>query len=164
MNLQFYLEKLETSGEFKKFQKDNPDAFLGSAFFVIDFEGKDEKQHLDFFDANKKEMWSFQMEESMKKVPIEVLEGFENMAKLNAESVLDFNEIEKMILFEMKKKEIKSKLQKIIMVLQNINKKDIWVCTCFVSGLGMLKINIDDADKKILSFEKKSFFQLLRKG
>lgn len=49
MNLQFYLEKLENSEVFKNFMKRNPNAFLCSGFFVIDKQGKDNKQHFDFF-------------------------------------------------------------------------------------------------------------------
>ena len=36
MNLQFYLEKLKESDEFRNFCKSNPDCFLTSGFFVID--------------------------------------------------------------------------------------------------------------------------------
>ncbi|MAG10887.1 hypothetical protein CMI44_01075 [Candidatus Pacearchaeota archaeon] len=48
MNLQFYLEKLKVSEEYKKFMKENPSAYLCSGFFSIDKVGKDNKQHFDF--------------------------------------------------------------------------------------------------------------------
>jgi len=38
MNMQFYVEKLSHSEEFKEFMKKNPDAYLCSGFFVIDKE------------------------------------------------------------------------------------------------------------------------------
>lgn len=43
MNLQFFLEKLHNSEEFKKFKKQNPDAFPCSAFFIIDKQETDKK-------------------------------------------------------------------------------------------------------------------------
>ena len=49
MNFQFYLEKLMDSGDFQKFKKENPNAYLCSGFFSIDKEkGLDNQQHLDY--------------------------------------------------------------------------------------------------------------------
>ena len=56
MNLQFYLEKLYSSEEFKKFKRENPYAFLCSAFFIIDLENiknPSNKQHFDFYISGK---------------------------------------------------------------------------------------------------------------
>jgi len=49
MNLKFYLERLHASEEFKQFKKESPSAFLCSAFFSIDKQGSDNKQHFDYF-------------------------------------------------------------------------------------------------------------------
>ena len=53
MNLQFYLEKLFASDEFKKFKKENKDAYFCSGFFSIDKQGRDNQQHLDFYIPSK---------------------------------------------------------------------------------------------------------------
>jgi len=84
MNPQFYLEKLKNSEEFEKFKKENPSAFLCSAFFSIDksggnkslttsskrgqSKGKDNKQHFDFFNEGK--IFSFQVEDNCKKIEL----------------------------------------------------------------------------------------------
>ena len=59
MNFQFYIEKLHNSEDFKKFMKENLDAYLCSGFFIIDFENPknpDNKSHLDFYIPSKNEM------------------------------------------------------------------------------------------------------------
>ena len=169
MNLQFFLEKLQGSEEYKGFIKENPDAFLASGFFIIDVENneKSNKYHLDYYCAWKKgengKMFSFQLEEGIKLVPLELLDSFK-ATRIKLDSTTEFKEIEEIILREMKKQGIKNKLQKIIMSLQNINNKNIFICTVFVSMLGLIKVTIDDSNKEITSFEKKSFFDMLKKG
>jgi tRNA G10 N-methylase Trm11 len=161
MNLQFYLEKLHTSEIFKKFMKENPDAFLCSGFFIIDKQGNDNKQHFDYYVPNIRKMFSFKMESGIEKVPVEMFE------KKISEKVLinydfDFKDIEKMILNEMEKQNIRSKIQKILLSLQKFDGKDFLIGTVFISALGMLKINIDLQNMKITDFEKKSFFNIMK--
>jgi hypothetical protein len=63
----------------------------------------------------------------------------------------------------MKKQDIRTKLQKIIFSLQNIKGKNFLVCTAFIGLLSLLKIQIDLKKKKIILFEKKSFFDLMKR-
>jgi hypothetical protein len=51
---------------------------------------------------------------------------------------------------------------KLLFSLQNQEGRDHLIGTIFVSGLGMLKCSIDLQDKKIVEFEKKSFFDIMR--
>ena len=62
----------------------------------------------------------------------------------------------------MELKKIKNKIQKMIFSLQNLEKRDILLGTIFVSGLGMIKANIDLKDKRITEFEKKSLFDMMK--
>ena len=48
-----------------------------------------------------------------------------------------------------------------IFSLQNVKGKDVLLGTIFVSGFGMIKVNIDLKEKRITDFEKKSFFDML---
>jgi len=161
MNLQFYLEKARNSPEYKSFIKENPDAFVCSAFFIIDKEGTDNKQHIDVYVPSKNQFFSFQLEEECKLIPVEVIEGVPAPTKLLANSVLDFGEIDEIIKDEVEKQGIKNTVQKILAVLQNVEGKDVWFCTVFISMLGLLKVQIDDALGEVLFFEKKSFFDML---
>ena len=160
MNLQFYLEKLRASEEFVIFIRENPDAFACSGFFCLDKEGKDNKIHFDYFVPSTKEIFSFQLEESGKKMPLENI-GEKIPEKISLEADVDFDFVEKMILAEMELKGIKNKIQKLIFSLQKIEGNDFLVGTIFISGLGIIKVNFDIAEKKITDFQKKSFFDMM---
>jgi len=49
-----------------------------------------------------------------------------------------------------------------LLSLQNIENKDLLTATVFVSGLGMLKVNIEPGSKKITDFDRKSFFDMMK--
>ena len=161
MNLKFYEEKLNTSKDFQKFEKENPDAYLCSIFLTIDKEGNDSQVHFDYFIPEIKAMISFQMNSEMKMVP---LENFEEKIpeKLSIKSDIDFGEIEYMISQKMFKENIKNKIQKIILSLHAINGMEILTGTVFISMMGLLKISIDLKEKKIIDFEKKSFMDMIK--
>lgn len=162
MNLQFYLEKLHSSEIFKKFMKENPGAHLCSGFFTMDKEGKDNKRHFDFFVPKTKKMFSFKLEDGVEIMPINIEIG-KIPEKLDIDFDFEFEEIEKMLENEMKKQQINSKMQKTILSLQNLKGKPFLIGTIFISMLGLLKIQIDISDMKITEFEKKSFFDMMKR-
>lgn len=164
MNLQFYLEKLMSSDEFQKFIKENPDAFFCSGFFSIDETGKEkDQQHLDYFIPSINKMFSFQLEEDIIK-----LNSVENFGKdfipvLIQENIdFDFSRMKEMVVEEMKKNEIKNKIQKMIFSLQDRDGKAFLIGTIFISGLGLLKVKLDLVKNEIIEFEKKSFFDMMK--
>ena len=161
MNFQFYLEKLSDSFEYEKFKSENKDAYLCSGFFSIDKQGRDNQQHLDFYIPSKKKMFSFQIEKNFEP---SFLGDFNNSIpeKVNDEIDFDFNEIEKMILNKMKTEKINKQIHKLLLSLQNLKGKHFIVGTIFISGLGILKITIDLEEKKLMDFEKKSFFDMMK--
>lgn len=160
MNFKFYLEKLHASDSFSRFVKEDPEAFLSSCFFVIDKEGKDNKTHFDFYTKDKKFV-SFQLEADCKLVPVDVPET-KKPEKLPADLDLDFNEIEKLIESRMFDEKIKNKIEKFLFSLQKVNNKVLLNGTVFISMLGMIRISIDVENMKILDFEKKSFFDVMK--
>jgi hypothetical protein len=163
MNSQFLIEKLESSEEFEKFMKENTKAYLCSGFFVIDSENKEKgnQYHFDFYVPETGKTFSFEMENEIKLIPLERYDE-KIMEKVLMNEDFDFEKIEKMILTEMELKNIKNKLQKMIFSLQNIEKKDVLLGTIFVSGLGMIKADIDLKEKRITEFEKKSLFDMMK--
>ncbi len=161
MNVEFYLEKLFVLPEFKEFAKKNKGVYLCSAFFVVDKEGKDDKQHFDFYVPSDKTAFSFQfVEEGVK------LTQLQDFADKVPEKVsitkVDFSEIENIVLEQMEKNKVKSNIQKIIISLQKINGKEMLLCTVFTSGFGLLKVNIDAEKKEVTEFDKMSFFDIMR--
>ena len=160
MNFQFYREKLEDSKNFEEFKKKNPDAYFCSGFFVIDKEGKDHKIHFDYFLPKKSKIISFQLEEGIQQVPVEVLDK-KIPAEVSLELDFNFDDVEELVIKEMEKQGVKSKLQKILFSLQKINAKTFLIGTVFVSMLGLLKVKIDIKNMKITQFEKKSFLEMV---
>ena len=49
-------------------------------------------------------------------------------------------------------------------ISKSSNRKDFLIGTVFISGLGMIKINIDISEMKIIVFETKSFFDFMKKS
>ncbi len=161
MNSQFLLEKLKDSETYKEFIKENKDAYLCSGFFVIDLENKGagNQYHFDFFSPSSGKTFSFEMENEMKLIPLERYEQI--LEKVSLSFGFDFDKIEKIISTEMELKNIKNKIQKMIFSLQNVKGKEMLLGTIFISGFGMVKVNIDLKENRITDFEKKSFWDML---
>ncbi len=162
MNSHFLFEKLESSKEYKKFMKENPDAYLCSGFFAIDIadKGAGNQYHFDYYVPSSQETFSFELESEIKLIPLERNEQI--LEKVSLKESFDFAEIEEMILREMGKNGVKNNIQKMIFSLQNKDKKDFLLGTIFLSGLGLLKVNVNIPDNKITDFEKKSLFDMMK--
>lgn len=159
MNIQFYFEKLFNSSEFQEFSKEHPEAYLCSGFFVIDKEGKDDQAHLDYFLPKEKEMVSFQLD-SMQKIPVELFN--ERIPEsISSDVDFEFDEMENLIFKKMESEKITNTVQKMIFSLQKLDGKDFLVGNIFISSLGILKINIDLSEMKIVEFQKKSIFDIV---
>jgi hypothetical protein len=165
MNFQFYLEKLQDSKEFKDFIKENPEAFLCSGFFTIDNQSK-EQHHLDFYIPDKKEMFSFNLDNGIEKMKIEEVETTETKSpspeKIPNNCDFNFENVEKLIANEMFLKKIRNKIQKIFISLQAKNSKCYLICTVFISAFGLLRVDISLPEMKIIEFEKKNFFDIMK--
>lgn len=199
MNLQFYVEKLVSNEHFKKFMKEHRHAFCCSAFFVIDYSGKDNKQHFDYWvplrgkrklpqntpdqiettaspsaypteQGNKTssslreefgKMVSFQLEQGGEAVPVEDIGDF-TPQEISLDLDVDFDSVFDMIQKRMEEEKIKNKLQKMLLSLQKKDGAHFLVGTVFISSLGMLKVAINLDTMNLVSFEKKSFFDIMK--
>ena len=72
------------------------------------------------------------------------------------------DEVEKLILDEMARKEIKSKIQKMLWSLQCKDGKNYLLGTVFISMMGLLRVSINVTDMKVIDLEKKSFMDMLK--
>jgi len=162
MNFQFFLEKLMASKAFDNFMAENKEAYPCGGFFIVDLVGSDNKQHFDYYNPEVKKMFSIKLEDGIQVIPVEMIDPrVPGKVKMNYD--FDFNDIIKMIQEEMKKQEITNKIQKVILSLQELEGRDYLVGTVFITGMGMAKVNIDISEMKIIGFEKKSFFDMMRK-
>jgi len=164
MNSQFLFEKLNSSKEFKEFKKENPKAYLCSCFFIIDFDDKnlENKYHIDYYIPESKKTFSFELENEIKLVPLELRDEKKVLERVSMKNHFDFDRIKELIMKEMEKKKINNKIQKMIFSLQNLEGKDLLLGTVFISGLGLIKVNIQVDNMEITDFEKKSFFEMMK--
>ena len=162
MNFQFYLEKLYESPVFENFKKEFSDAVLCGGFFVIDKDGNDNKQHLDFFIPSSKKSFSFKMEDNIQGEFIENF-GEKQPQEVSDKYDFDFEQIEEIILGAMKQNDIENRIQKILLSFQHLDDRDYLIGTVFISGMSLVKIQIDLTDMKFVDFEKKSFFDMIKK-
>ncbi len=168
MNIQFYWEKLRDMKTFKEFLKSNKEAYLCSGFFIIDKKGNDNKQHFDFYLPKEKKIIGFEMENQGQKVPIELVdEKIPRRLELKKDEDFnfEFDEIEELIEEALRENGVKSKIEKIMVSLQSRDgEKGVFlICTVFLSGLGMANVTISADDKKVVSFQKKSLFNMMRR-
>ena len=163
MNSQFLFEKLENSDEYKKFISENKDAYLCSGFFVVDLAEKDpeDKFHFDFYIPSNKKTFSFELENGVKLVELERVDGTV-MEKVSMKKDFDFDKIKEKLLVEMELKKINNKIQKMIFSLQNKEGKDFLIGTIFLSGLGLIKADLDLSENIFTDFEKKSLFDMMK--
>ena len=164
MNFQFYLEKLMAGEEFVNFMRENKDAFCCSAFFVIDREKSkvlQDKQHFDYFVPSENKIYSFSLENGVKKIPVQMF-GDSVPEKIALNYNFDFNDVEKMINEKMVEEKTKGAVTKILYSMQHLEGKDYLVGTIFLSMLGMLKVHYDISENKIILFEKRSFMDMLK--
>ncbi len=162
MNFQFYFEKLIDSEEFKKFKNENKDAFFCSAFISIDKKGKDSSQNIDYYSPSLDKMFSFKVNNEVNFIPVEDYgKGF-HPEKISDNIEFDFEYVERLIEGEMFEKKIKNKIEKLLLSVQAKDKKTYLLGTIFISGLGLLKVKIDLDEKKIIDFEKMSFFDMVK--
>jgi len=165
MNLQFYLEQVHLSDAYKDFVNENPKAYLCSGFFTIDKENtkmSNEKQ-FDFYIPDKKQMFIFKITaEGVEKHPVEMTSP--NVPeKISDKMNFDFEKLEETVMDEMVRNNVKNKIQKIMISLQKFEKKEMLVCTIFISMLGLLKVHINPKTNNVELFEKKSLFDMVKR-
>ena len=161
MNLKFYLERLNSSEEFKKFKEKNQDVFLCSGFFSINKKENNLDVYFDYYIPSKKEMFSFKLGEKIEKNPVEIFN--KSVPEKISENInFDFEEVEKIIKQKFQEEEINKKIQKILLSFQSLNSKNFLIGTIFISGLGIIQIKIDLDKKEIIKFKKKSFFDMIK--
>ncbi|MBI2628525.1 hypothetical protein HYW74_00385 [Candidatus Pacearchaeota archaeon] len=162
MKIQPYLEKLESSKQFKEFQGKNPKAYFSAGFFVLDFETKKNVHQIDFFIPKSKKIATFMLDS---KVELKIADGTNNTTPKRIEGSinLDLDILKGIVEDEMKNNMVTTKLQKIIAVLQNLDGKLIWNLNCITTDMGVIKVHVDDATHSVLKFEKINLFDIVKK-
>lgn len=109
---------------------------------------------------NSSKIASFQMENDCKVMMSDMI-GEQKFEKISEDLDFDFEKVEELIEKKAEKEGIKNKIQKYLLSLQNVDGKNFLVGTVFISGLGMIKVQIDLKKMKLVEFEKKSMFDMI---
>lgn len=161
MKLSHYIKKVEKSREFKKFRKEHPKAYLCAGFFVLDFENDRNVHQLDYYLSNGKIATAILdkgviIKES--KQPIK-----KKLAEIKQEVKIDIDALKGIVHDEMQNRSITEELKKIIAIVYISDDRIIWNLQCILNGLLLLNVKISDLNQSILSFEKFSLLDIVRK-
>lgn len=161
MKFQDYYKKLIDSKEYQKFTKENKKAYPCSGLFILDRQKSQIDVNFDYYLPDTQKIFSFKINKQVELIPVENIDSTVP-EKLGMNYSFDLATYEKLILDKMAEEKVNGTLQKILFSLQKTKDKDYLVTTCFLSNLGLLKVQIDIAQNKIILFEKKSFFDMIK--
>lgn len=162
MKIQPYIEKLENSEIYKKFQEENKDSFLVAGFFVLDFENGMNIHQIDYYIPSQKKVAAFSLDNN---VELKILETMNDKVpeKLNIQTQVDLDALKGILQDEMKNRNITEEIKKIIAIIQTLEGKKVWVLNCILSGMEILKAHIEDESKTVLSMKKTSIMDYIKK-
>ncbi len=162
MKIQPYVKKLETSKVFRDFKREYSDAFLVAGFFVIDYETGMNLHQIDYYLPSKRKVAAFTLDG---KVDLKVMEMMDRKVpeKLDLKTKVDLDALRGILQDEMKNRNITENIKKIIAVIQSIDRKKVWVLNCILSGMEILKAHIDDESETVLSMERASILDYVKK-
>jgi len=155
MNFQEVLKKLQKSREFADFKKENADCYLCAGFFIIDFESGSETKQIDFFMPEKNKVATFILNDT---INLRIEDAIEKkLGEVDSKIKVELPEA-----VEKAKKECKSKINKIIAILQILEGRQVWNITCMLEGFNMLLLHIDSQSGEITKKEKRGLFDFVK--
>lgn len=161
MKLQPYIEKLNSSKEYKAFTEKHNDAFMVAGFFILDLETGQNLHQIDYYIPSEKKVAAFTLDKAItlqlmqyanKKVPTE----------LDIKTRIDLEALEGILQDEMKNRGMSEEIKKIIAVVQNVEGKKTWILNCVLSGMEILKAHVEDKSKTVLKMEKISMSDIIK--
>jgi len=162
MKLKPYIQKLESSKEYKSFKQKHPDSTLVAGFFVIDFEQGRNIHQIDFYCPSSKKVAAFTLDD---KITLQLMKLMSRKIPdtLDIETNIDLDALKGILTDEMKNRNISEEITKMIAVIQSIKGRKIWNVNCVLSGMDILKAHVEDESKTILKIEKMSMMDIMKK-
>lgn len=167
MKTQGYIDKAKWSEDYKKFMKEDPQAYLCSLFFTRDYEAKQSETQVDFYSPKKDVIVSFKVDKKVERIPLdkkaETITHKKFVPKPLGKSIkMDIEDVKPMLMAEMNNRNIASDINKILVVLHIADERVVWNCTGFLKGLGLLQAHLEDESESVLFMEKKNFLDLMK--
>ncbi|MBI2047419.1 hypothetical protein HYT26_04645 [Candidatus Pacearchaeota archaeon] len=164
MKFEHYLKRVEESPEFKEFKKEHKKAYLCAGFFVLDFDKGKNIHQIDYFIPNSKKIATFTLNgETQLKISEPAKKIEKKLEKIEGEIKTDIDALKGIVHDEMLNRIVTQQITKIVAVLQSQKGKKIWFLSCITNDFGILTVHIDDESEDVLIFEKRSFFDFIRK-
>ena len=163
MKIKPYVEKLNSSGEYKKFISENKDAFMIAGFFIIDFDTNQHTHQIDYYIPSTKKVAAFTLDKQITLQMLQAMASKKLPEKLDLKTKIDLDELKGILLDEMKNRNMTEDIKKVIAVIQNIDGKKIWNLNCVLTGMEILRAHIEDSSKSVLKMEKISMADIMRR-
>lgn len=162
MKIQPYVEKLNSSNEYKQFSGKYKDAFMMAGFFILDFESGQNLHQIDYYIPSEKKVAAFTLD---KGVQVQMLQTMTQKTpeKLDIKTKTDLDELKGILEDEMKNRGMTEEIKKVIAVVQNVKGKCVWNLNCVLSGMELLRAHIEDSSKSVLKMDKVSMMDLMKK-
>ncbi|MCX8194468.1 MAG: hypothetical protein N3G19_03895 [Candidatus Pacearchaeota archaeon] len=161
MSFQTLVKKLKESSDFKKFKRKHKGIFLFSAFFVLSPELEVETQQLDYF-LGKGKAVTFYVGKTIKH-KIDDFNPQGEITALDENLKIDIKDLKNILKSELSDKSLKeSEINKVIAILQKIDKRQIWNVTCMLTSLKILRLHIDCFNGQIIESKQGSIFDFIQ--
>ena len=163
MKIKPYVDRLNSSKEYKDFQKKYGNAFMMAGFFIIDFETGNKLHQIDYYVPSEKKIAAFTLDGGVTMQMLNMINSHMIPEKLDIKTNIDLDALHGILEDEMKNRSITEEIKKIIAILQTVEGKKVWNLNCVLSGMGILKAHIDDESQTVLKMEKVSAFDYIKK-
>ena len=162
MKIQPYVEKLHSSSQYDAFERKYNDAFLVAGFFILDFETGQNLHQIDYYIPSKKKVAAFTLDNE---VVVQLMDTMNEKVpeKLDIKTKTDLDALKGILEDEMKNRNMTEDIKKIIAVIQTVEGKKIWILSCILSGMEILKAHVDDESQSVLKMEKASVMDYMKK-
>lgn len=162
MSFQEALKSLKASPKYKDFRKKNKDAFLFSAFFILNPDFTLQAQQIDFYSKKDKKSSTFYISDKIEQ-KTEDFEPKGELMPLDEKIKLDIDKLKDIVEKEIDRQKLKAfEIAKIIAVLQKIDGKQIWNLTVLFNSFKILQLHIDCFNGKVLKSEQLSMLDMIR--
>ena len=145
---------------FKTFKKENPGAYFCAAFFIMDYETNEHKKQLDYYVSSTDVMTFVISPKEGNEVTAEKAE-LPKKEKIPAIGLQAVKLDEDQALEIAKKESTIGEFTKAIVVLQNLDGKDIWNLSC-MKGLQMMRYHISASDGTVIKKEKINLMDMMK--
>jgi len=170
MKLSTLFSKLENSPAFNIFRERVPNAFFCAGFFILRIKQDVYEYSLDFKDEKK--IYTFKIPEMgddrISLLEDEILDSKKTLEKIETSEIKEIQtDIEDLPIFVEKELQIhgvSNELEEIIAVLQNMDGKMIWHLTCMCEGFCIVTIQINPKTRELISFNRRSITDFVKKA